>query len=83
MSGWITLQQKPIYTIKSQLVQWRKMRRMQVATGGKLGITSYFSRTPHTRAAQRVATPDDGSAAAATRNLGRAADGNSRGAFVG
>ena len=26
MPGWIALQQKPIYTIKSQLVQWRKMR---------------------------------------------------------
>jgi len=66
MPGWITLQQKPIYTIKSQLVQWRKLRRMQVATGGQRGITSYFSRTPHTRAARRVATPDDGPAAAAT-----------------
>ena len=26
MPGWITLQQKPIHTIKSQLVQWRKLR---------------------------------------------------------
>ena len=43
---WITLQQKPIHTIKSQLVQWRKLRRMQVATGGQRGITSYFSRAP-------------------------------------
>ena len=47
MPGWITLQQKPICTIKSQLVQWRKLRRMQmqVATGGQRGITSYFSHS--------------------------------------
>ena len=66
MPGWITLQQKPIYTIKSQLVQWRKLRRMQVATGGQRGITSYFSHAPHTRAARSATTPDDGPAAAAT-----------------
>ena len=48
MPGWITLQQKPIYTIKSQLGQWRKLRRMQVATGGQRGIKSYFSHTPRT-----------------------------------
>ena len=34
MLGWVTLQQKPIYTTKPQLGQWRKLRRMQVATGG-------------------------------------------------
>ena len=66
MPGWITLQQKPIHTIKSQLVQWRKLRRMQVATGGQRGITCYFSHAPHTRAARSATTPDDGSAAAAT-----------------
>ena len=65
MPGWITLQQKPIHTIKSQLVQWRKLRRMQVATGGQRGITSYFSRAP-TRATRSATTPDDGPAAAAT-----------------
>ena len=65
MPGWITLQQKPIYTIKSQLVQWRKLRRMQVATGGQRGIASYFSRAPHIRA-RSATTSDDGSAAAAT-----------------
>ena len=65
MPGWITLQQKPIHTIKSQLVQWRKLRRMQVATGGQRGITSYFSRAP-TRATRSATTPDGGSAAAAT-----------------
>ena len=43
MPGWVTLQQKPLYTIKSQLGQWRKLRRMQVATGGQRGIKSYFS----------------------------------------
>jgi len=58
MPGWITLQQKPIYTTKSQLVQWRKLRRMQVATGGQRGITSYFSHPPHIRAARSATTPD-------------------------
>ena len=72
MPGWITLQHnKPIYTIKSQLVQWRKLRRMQVATDGQRGITSYFSHLTRTtilqtRAARSATTPDDGSAAAAT-----------------
>ena len=51
MPGWVTLQLKPIYTIKSQLGQWRKLRRMQVAAGGQRGIMSYFSHAPHTRAA--------------------------------
>ena len=55
-----------IYTTKSQLVQWRKLRRMQVATGGQRGITSNFSHVPHTQAARSATTPDDGPAAAAT-----------------
>ena len=59
MPGWITLQQKPIYTIKSQLGQWRKLRRMQVATGGQRGIKSYFSHAPRTRAARSATTPDE------------------------
>ena len=54
MPGWITLQQKPIHTIKSQLVQWRKLRRMQVATGGQRGIMRVTSHT-HFTAAQHVA----------------------------
>ena len=62
MPGWVTVRLKPIYTIKSQLGQWRKLRRMQVATGGQRGIMSYFSHAPH-RDAQ---TADDGPAAAAT-----------------
>ena len=65
MPGWVTLQLKLIYTIKSQLGQWRKLRRMQVATGGQRGITSHFSRAP-TRATRSATTPDGGSAAAAT-----------------
>ena len=65
MPGWITLQQKPIHTIKSQLVQWRKLRRMQVATGGQRGITSYFPRAP-ARVTRSAKTPNGGSAAAAT-----------------
>ena len=48
MPGWVTVQLKPIYTIKSQLGQWHKLRRMQVATGGQRGIMSYFSHAPHT-----------------------------------
>ena len=51
---------------ESQLGQWRKLRRMQVATGGQRGITSYFSHAPHTRAARDAQTADDGPAAAAT-----------------
>ena len=66
MPGWITLQQKPLYTINSQLVQWRKLRRMQVATGGQRGITSYFSHAPHTRATRDAQATDGGIAAAAT-----------------
>ena len=66
MPGWVTLQLKPIGTIKSQLGQWRKLRRMQVATGGQRGSMSYFSHAPHTRAARNAQAPDDGPAAAAT-----------------
>ena len=51
---------------KPQLGQWRKLRRMQVATGGQRGIKSYFSHAPRTRAARRATTTDSGSAAAAT-----------------
>ena len=40
MLGWVTVQLKPIYTIKSQLGQWRELRRMRVATGGQRGIMS-------------------------------------------
>ena len=50
MPGWVTVRLKPIYTIKSQLGQWRKLRRMQVATGGQRGIMSYFPHVTHTRA---------------------------------
>ena len=35
MSGWVTVQSKPIFTIRSQLGQWRKLRWLQVATGGQ------------------------------------------------
>ena len=66
MPGWVTLQLKPIYTIKSQLGQRRKLRRMQVATGGQRGIMRCFSHAPHTRVARGAQTADDGSAAAAT-----------------
>ena len=66
MPGWVTVQLKPIYTIKSQLGQWRKLRRLQVATGGQRGIMSYFSHAPHTRATRDAQTADDGPAAAAT-----------------
>ena len=59
------LRLKPIYTIKSQLGQWRKLRRLQVATGGQRGITSYFAHTTCTRTARNAQTADDGSAAAA------------------
>ena len=65
MPGWVKVQLKPIYTIKSQLGQWRKLRQMQVATGGQRGIMSYFSHAPHTRAARDAQTADGGSAAAA------------------
>ena len=44
----------------------RKLRPMQVATGGQRGIVSYFSHAPHTRAARDAQTADDGPAAAAT-----------------
>ena len=66
MPGWVTFQLKPIYTIKSQLGQWRKLRRVQVATGGQRGTMSYFSHAPHTRAARDAQTADDGTATAAT-----------------
>ena len=51
------------YTIKSQLGQWRKLRRLQIATGGQRDIVSYATRT---RTARNAQTADDGSAAAAT-----------------
>ena len=66
MPGWVTVRLKPIYTIKSQLVQWHKLRRLQVATGGQRGIKSYFAHTTRTRTARNAQTADNGSAAAAT-----------------
>ena len=66
MLRWVTVQLKPFYTIKSQLGQWRKLRRLQVATGGQRGITSYFAHTTCTRTARNAQTADDGPAAAAT-----------------
>ena len=66
MPGWVTVQLKPIYTIKSQLGQCRKLRRMQVATGGQRGIMSHFSHVPHTCVVRGAQTTDDGPAAAAT-----------------
>ena len=66
MPVWVTVRLKPIYTIKPQLGQWRKLRRLQVATGGQRGIMSYFSHAPHNRTARDAQTAGDGSAAAAT-----------------
>ena len=67
MPGWVTVRLKPIYTIiKSQLGQWRMLRRLQVATGGQRGIKSYFVHTTRTRTARNAQTADDKSAAAAT-----------------
>ena len=66
MPRWVTVRLRPIYTIKSQLGQWRKLRRLQVVTGGQRGIMSYFSHAPHNCAARDAQTADDGSAAAAT-----------------
>ena len=66
MPGWVTVRLKPIYTIKCQLGQWRKLRRLQVATGGQRSIMSYFAHTTSTRTARNARTADDGPAAAAT-----------------
>ena len=66
MPGWVTVQSKPIYTIRSKLGQWRKLRRLQVATGGQRGIMSHFSHAPHRRPTRGAQTADDGPAAAAT-----------------
>ena len=64
MPGWVTVRLKPIYTIKSQLGQWRELRRLQVATGGQRGIMSYHAT--RTLTARNAQTADDGLAAAAT-----------------
>ena len=66
MPGWVTVRLEPICTIKSQLGQCRKLRRLQVVTGGQRGIMSYAT---HTRTARRAQIADDGPAAAATAQL--------------
>ena len=66
MPGWATVQSKPIYTTRSQLGQWRKLRRLQVASGGQRGIMSYFSHASLRRPTRDAQKADDGPAAAAT-----------------
>ena len=66
MPGWATVRLKPIYTTKSQLGQWRKLRRLQVAPGGQRGIKSYFAHTTRTHTARNAQAAGDGPAAAAT-----------------
>ena len=66
MPGWVTVRLKPIYTVKSQLGQWHKLRRLQVVMGGQRGIMSYFAPAPRTRTARDTQAADDGPAAAAT-----------------
>ena len=66
MPEWVTVQSKPICTIRSQLGQWRKRRRVQGATGGQRGMMSYFSHAPHRRPTRDAQTAGDGPATAAS-----------------